>query len=114
MRESAQTCFGRKSAIGTSNRSGGMGRNELSANAIAASTHLPYRGSENVSTYRTKRLRVAGAIISPAICPLRKRGPPLPLISSGRDRAASDPLIRDAAAPTLRRRPYAVGLIFWL
>ena len=42
IRESAQICFGRTSAIGTSSRSGGMGRNELSANAIAASTHLPY------------------------------------------------------------------------
>ena len=49
MRESTQICFGRTSAIGTSNRSGGMGRNELSANAIAASAHLPYRCSENVS-----------------------------------------------------------------
>jgi len=34
-----------------------MGRNELSANAIGASTH---RCSENVFTYRTKRLRVTG------------------------------------------------------
>src|SRR5258708_24511024 len=42
-----------------------MGRNELSANAIAASTHLPYRCSENVFTYRAKRLRVTGATISP-------------------------------------------------
>src|SRR5271169_3299842 len=65
MRESAQTCFGRTSAIGTSNRSGGMGRKELSANAIAASAHLPYRCSENVSIYRANRLRVTGAIISP-------------------------------------------------
>ena len=40
-----------------------MGRNELSANAIAASTQRPYRCSENVSTYRTKRLRETEAII---------------------------------------------------
>jgi hypothetical protein len=44
---------------------GGMGRNELSANAIAASTHRPHRCSENVFTYRTKRQRVTGATISP-------------------------------------------------
>src|SRR5438105_11269736 len=31
---------------------GGVGRNELSANAIAASTHRPHRCSENVFTYR--------------------------------------------------------------
>jgi len=43
---------------------GGVGRNELSANAIAASTHRPHRCSENVFTYRTKRQRVTGAIIS--------------------------------------------------
>jgi hypothetical protein len=51
-----------------------MGRNELSANAIAASTHRPHRCSENVFTYRTKRLRVTGATISPAVnrphCPV--------------------------------------------
>ena len=64
MRESIQICCGRTSAIGTSNRSGGIGRNELSANAMAASVQRPYRCSENVPTYCTKRLRVTGADIS--------------------------------------------------
>jgi hypothetical protein len=57
MRKSAQICFGHTSAIGTSDRSGGMGRNELSANTIAASTHLPYRCSENVSGRASTRDR---------------------------------------------------------
>ena len=36
----------------------------LGAGAFA-STHLPYRCSENVFTYRAQRLRVTGATISP-------------------------------------------------
>jgi hypothetical protein len=83
MRERIQICCGRTSAIGTNNRSGGMGRNELSANAIAASTQRPYRCPENVSAYRTKRLRVTGAIISAITTPRSRQDYPAFYRASG-------------------------------